>query len=568
MNTYPRLPRKNTLKPSNVYSLPFSVKYLSALVILASIILSVFSVSCNNENNNETPSPNNPLYRVSGNKILNVSNQVIKLQGVAFGNEVWADTELPYTHHSEIDYTRVKDMGMNVVRFYLNYKTFENDAAPYQYKQTGWDWLNQNISWAKKNSIYLILNMHVPQGGFQSMGDGDALWNNIENQNRLAALWKEIAKRYQNEAQIIGYGLVNEPSPNNSITQWQDLAQKITNDIRTVDKNHILFVERANYVKGKTETENYNFPTINDTNVAYEFHVYNPFDFTHQLFSWANQGEGGKYPDDAYFYADNTLWYTATFNNPILPSGNNNFTYFEGTKYKVNDDKIKIGLPALVAANVTGKVYFDDIEIKEYDPNGNFTQAIYTSSLDNLNGWSYWSENNSGTGGISNTTGISNNTSFYINGATADCNYSNYNSLFLVKQGYSYQINGWMKGENVASNAQCKLRIDFLTTQTPIFKRNKSYLEYTLKKYADWGRNKNVPIYMGEFGAGSHCFENNKGGIDWVNDMLDIAKANDIMFTYHCYHEDGFGIYYGNGSLPNPSNANQPLINLFKSKLK
>ena len=100
MNTYPRLPRKNTLKPSNVYSLPIPVKYLSALVILASIILSVFSVSCNNENNNETPSPNNPLYRVSGNKILNASNQVIKLQGVAFGNEVWADTELPYTHHS------------------------------------------------------------------------------------------------------------------------------------------------------------------------------------------------------------------------------------------------------------------------------------------------------------------------------------------------------------------------------------------------------------------------------------------------------------------------------------
>jgi endoglucanase len=163
---------------------------------------------------------------------------------------------------------------------------------------------------------------------------------------------------------------------------------------------------------------------------------------------------------------------------------------------------------------------------------------------------------------------VSNNKSLFIENSTGDCNLSNYASLFEPKQGYAYQINGWMKGEAIVANAACRLRIDFLTTNDPIFKRNKIYLDYTLKKFADWGKVKNVPVYMGEFGAGIHCFQNNKGGVQWVGDMIDIARSNQFYFTYHTYHEDNFGLYFGYGTLPDPSQVNQPLIDLFKLKLK
>jgi aryl-phospho-beta-D-glucosidase BglC (GH1 family) len=32
-------------------------------------------------------------------------------------------------HHDREDFTRVKDLGMNVVRFALNYRAFEDDAT-------------------------------------------------------------------------------------------------------------------------------------------------------------------------------------------------------------------------------------------------------------------------------------------------------------------------------------------------------------------------------------------------------------------------------------------------------
>jgi endoglucanase len=50
--------------------------------------------------------------------------------------------------------------------------------------------------------------------------------------------------------------------------------------------------------------------------------------------------------------------------------------------------------------------------------------------------------------------------------------------------------------------------------------------------------------------------------------MIDIAKTNNLHFTYHVYHEDNFGLYFGYGTLPDPSKANQPLIDLFKNKLR
>jgi endoglucanase len=531
-------------------------------------LIAAITFSCDKNNAvPETEAGNNFLHR-SGKLIVDADNKTVQLKGVAFGNEVWSDKEIPNTHHNEDDFRRVKEMNMNVIRFYMNYKTFENDNTPYQYKQTGWDWLDQNIAWAKKYGIYLILNLHVAQGGFQSQGNGDALWSNTANQNRLKALWKAIAEKYKDEPQVIGFGLLNEPVPTQSIQQWKQLAQQVADEIRTVDKKHILFAEKAIYVKGvNSDDADLNFPLINDDNTVYEFHIYDPGLFTHQLFSWAGLGDGGKYPDETIISYTNGSWYTATFNNPVINAGNSDWTFFEGEKYTISDPKIKIGVPALIGANVNGKVYFDDIVIREYDVNGNFVQDITNMSLDDLNGWAYWSQNNTGTSGLA-AEGRSNGKSLFIENATQDCNLSNYNKLFIPKQNYSYQISGWMKGVNIASAAACKLRIDFTTTNDPILSRNKQLLESIVGKYINWAVAKNVPLYMGEFGAGIHCFQNNKGGLQWVTDMLDIAKVNNLHFTYHVYHEDSFGLYYGYGTLPNPSSVNQPLIDLLKSKLK
>jgi endoglucanase len=544
-------------------------KYIIAILL----VITGASFSCKKSktsgtDNNNGATATTAFVHVNGTKIEDANGNNLLLRGVAFGNWVWNDG-IQASHHNAADYERVKNMNMNAIRFYLNYKIFENDATPYTYKQTGWDYLDQNIAWAKANGIYLILNMHVPQGGYQSQGTGDALWTNIENQNRLAALWKAIATKYKDEKQIAGYGLVNEIVPTSSLTQWQQLAQRLVDDIRTMDKNHIVFIEKPIYIKGQnTENADYNFPAINDNNKVYEFHTYEPYYYTHQLFSWTGLPDGGKYPDENNIIFENTEWYTGIFNNPVVASGNPGWQRFEGIKYKITDPQIKIGIPVLVGANVNGRIYFDSISVNEFDAAGNFTQTIMQLNLTDAGDWGLWSNNGSGTKGSSATTGAGDNSSIYIEGATGDCNLSNYKKGFVAKQNFLYQINGWMKGENVTAGAACSIRLDFLKTNSPIYKRDKTYMEYAINKYVAWAQQKNVPVYMGEFGAGFHCFENNKGGLQFVTDVIDITKASGIHFTYHAYHESSFGIYYGDNNLPDPNNANQALINLFTQKLK
>lgn len=154
----------------------------------------------------------NGFWSVQGSDIISTEGVVSALNCINFGNNVGSpNLSAVSRHHNEQSYKEISELGFNSVRFLLNYRWFEDDESPYSYKEEGFEMLEQNIKWAKKYGIGLILNMHYLQGGYQSLGEGMELWINRENQERLTALWKEIARRYADEPAIIGYGLINEP---------------------------------------------------------------------------------------------------------------------------------------------------------------------------------------------------------------------------------------------------------------------------------------------------------------------------------------------------------------------
>lgn len=549
--------------------------------LLFFVLLSVLSFSCkkkNEDNRNEKPIvedsiDNSPdLVSVQGQTILDENGNPLLLQGVAFGNEVWTDNPYPSNHHDERDFQRVADMGMNAIRFYMNYKTFEDDANPYEYKEKGWDWIDQNIEWAKKHNVYLILNMHVPQGGFQSNGDGLELWDIEENQHRLANLWKAIAEHYKGEKQIAGFDLLNEPVTSSSIDQWINLANEIVDSVRTVNKNHLIFVERLNAIKSDYGDQNStkNLFLINDPKIVYEFHFYDPIEYTHQNASWTGFGDGGKYPDESIVeFQNNPVFASASYNNPALPEGNTDWTYFEGDLFKVNKDNYHWLAPTIQVRGVnSGIAYADNIVVKEYDENGDFIGTVKAIDLETNDDWYYWSENGTGSASLSSES-ESGDASFSFTGSTADANYNNSTLYgFIPTPGYSYSASGYLKGEEIPADAQVRFRIDAFEVEGGVKARNKAYLESVINEFLKFGKDNNVPMYCGEFGVISYTFQNEKGGINWVEDMLDIFEKHNTHFTYHSYHEDAFGIYYGYGGKVDPSNANEDLINLFKRKLK
>lgn len=335
-------------------------------------------------------------------QIVNEAGKPVFLQGISFGNRVWEYDRIPTKHHLAEDYKRVRDMGMNLVRFYLNYQTLESDHYPYRYLDDGWAWIDKNIEWARDNGVYLLLVMHTPQGDFQSNGDAWDLWRRDRLQKRLVAMWAAIAERYSEELVVLGYDLVSEPGVPDNVQQWQRVAQRLVNEIRQVDKKHPIFVERVNSIHGKWERgKDLNFVKIRDANIVYAFHTFEPYLYTHQMIFWdwlMCDRDGGGWPDE---------------------------------------------------------------------------KANHT----------------------------------------------------------------------------------------------KAHLAGVIDGYLAWGKRNNVPMVLAGWGLYKATYDNQKGGLNYVRDMLDVLAARKLTNTFHVYHQESFGLYRGDDEL-NEKNVNYPLKALFTERLR
>lgn len=514
--------------------------------------------------------PAGPVLTVKGPEIVDAHGQPTVLRGVAFGNQVWGDVPVPRQHHSELDYQRVADMGMNAVRFYLNHVTFDSQGGAGGYSAEGWQWLDDNIKWAKAHGVYLVLNLHVPPGGYQSLGKGRALWGDAAAQDSFIALWQAIADRYRGEPTIAGYDLLNEPVVTTSAHQWQELAERTIAAVREVDPEHIVFIERVNAVGSDwSENQNRNFFKVADPNVVYEFHFYKPFHFTHQNAAWVDYSAVDQhYPDERIAEVEwfNLDYRTASTQSPALPPGTSPWRQYTGAPLTITDPALAIGKPALSCERVEGgKAYFDDLVLERLEK-GKAVEVIWKEPLQTRRGWFFWSQDNSGQA-AEQPGGHNDALALTITGTHSYANLGADFRRFVTKPGATYRLSGWMRGENIPTNAKCQIQLQLYSSKVPVTTRNAAFVRQELGAYIAWGKREQVPLYLGEWGAIKDAFEGDRGGLAWTNDLLDILLENRLSFAYHDYHEAAFGLFYGDGSLPDPAHANTALMDLFKRKL-
>ncbi len=499
-----------------------------------------------------TPKPN--FYRVSGTSIVDSFGNPVYLKGIAMGNMVWNSFDPPTIDHTEDSFRELAALGFDNVRFYLSCHYFEENNKPYTYREVGFDWLDENIAWAKKYGIRLILNMHAPQGGYQSQGKGLALWQEEENQNRLIALWSEIARRYADEETIIGYGLINEPVAPllddipSSVAQCTSLMQRITDGIRTYDKNHIIFAERlcalVNPETGESDwsiTYDDIFYVLDDDNTVYEFHTYAPHSFTHQNMDWADTaGKITAYPSDDPILSDPVSYWTGCVFSKEKETLEDGWTLFE-SDFITRTENGNAGSVTLRASNTgfNGIALFDDIVVEEYK-NGTFHRII--TSLDfetETEAFNFWSQDNSGKYYFSNE-GYQNSRCVAISGTTSDANISGYR--FLLREDCEYKIRGKVKKLQTAPECSAVPRIDFSLFSSVTYCDSK-YLENELRPYLKFREKNQVPIYLGEFGVCLPAWEYSTGADQWVIDMITLCDKYQIHFNYHAYHDYWFGLH-------------------------
>lgn len=181
------------------------------------------------------------------------------------------------------DIYTLKKWGFNSIRLPMHFNLFtlpvEKEPVKEQntWLETGFNLTDSLLSWCKKNRIYLILDLHATPGGQgndRPIADIDTLkprlWESVANQKKTIALWKKLAEKYRNEEWIGGYDLINETNYQlDGNVPLKNLFLSITDEIRKIDKKHIIFIEGnkfANDYVGLTPPW--------DMNMVYSFHKY------------------------------------------------------------------------------------------------------------------------------------------------------------------------------------------------------------------------------------------------------------------------------------------------------
>jgi len=264
---------------------------------------------------------------------------------------------------NDATYSKLASIGFNSLRLYLDTRNITL-ANPLNLVGTTLSDIDQNIALAKKFGMKIILNVHITPGATGISDRG--FFTNPDRPERLAAFWKAIGEKYVNESTIAAFDIINEPnvkvnpagnSPYNCgnnqnghtpaqcgnkglvfkpyFDQYQQIIQNIVDEIRKVDSNHIIIVERlwldgGHFSFGPNDQRDcwqnfdgkYNFPDINDpaNKYAYTYHCYEPGRYCHQTVSDPNAAYL-VYPATPDMYPGPPACPPAKYNVGPLPAG-------------------------------------------------------------------------------------------------------------------------------------------------------------------------------------------------------------------------------------------------------
>ncbi|MBI4117696.1 MAG: cellulase family glycosylhydrolase [Parcubacteria group bacterium] len=506
------------------------------------------------------------VHRYGNGLAVGQSDEKVTLRGIIMNTSFELEDDIfPLKNmYNADDYKKIADMGMNVVRLTMHYKFFEDDVAPYKYKDSAWDWLDSHIGYARENKLYLILDMREAQGKrLDAEGNEPELFADEEMQKRFRALWQAIAQRYAGEPVIVAYDLLNEPAVGKDHRDaWKVLADKTARQIRKVDPNHLIIVQKLAAVIGDHVASNDPAITqflISDPNVMYDFHFYKPEEFAFQI--KGSRDNGGVYPGGLEFPAD--LEYVGiTDKNPTLKGFTQDWRFYDGEIKTITDSAVISAYPQFRCENTKGTAYFDAFVIKEYDKDRVFIRDIVNMNIDSAEGWNHVSERS----GVFELSGFGNN-----DGASLTIGKISlpgaWNNVFLrvpIRTGYAYQISGFMRGSNITESFNgCRMVLVFEKSagDAKVQKRDREYLETQLRSLAEFGKKENVPMSVSEYGATRDAFSQDRGGLVYMTDILDLFDAWGLHASYASYEK----LFFDDSGNQSPNTA---LIEFFENRLK
>ena len=185
---------------------------------------------------------------------------------------------------SEDTYKNIKSQGFDHVRLAVNlWRAYLDESDNYTTEQFMW-YVDTAINYALNNGLYVTLDFH----GWFEIGDES------NDYDECLYVWDKVAERYKDYDKKLSFELLNEPwyensrpRPYLSDSKLNDLQADLISIIRKKGSNNATRLIICCTADGNKAWKLSELKLPKDDNLAVAIHEYQPYNFTHQNFSWA-----------------------------------------------------------------------------------------------------------------------------------------------------------------------------------------------------------------------------------------------------------------------------------------
>ena len=176
---------------------------------------------------------------------------------------------------TEKDIANIKSMGFDHVR--LGFDQIVLEESPGKYRERTFRKVDDFIGWCEQHGLNMVLNLHKAVGNYCDIQEKVELLDGKGLQDRFVALWLEFERRYHDKPGL-AFELLNEVR-NVDPEKWNRLADRTLKAIREKNPNRWVVIGSTCWNSPGTLDK---LKIWDDDKVVYTFHMYAPFEFTHQ----------------------------------------------------------------------------------------------------------------------------------------------------------------------------------------------------------------------------------------------------------------------------------------------
>ena len=197
----------------------------------------------------------------------------------------WFSQSRDYSASHTDRYTDANDIALIAKLGFDNVRlSIDADALEQGFRSATWGGkddfvarLDKAVDTTLADGLAVQIDVHAGEQFKQQLRSGN---NNVE---RFVTLWRELAAHYANrDPERVFFEILNEPEVDDSY-RWAGIQTRVAAAIRQVAPRNTIIATGANW---SDIHDLLRLEPLADGNVIYNFHFYDPHEFTHQGASW------------------------------------------------------------------------------------------------------------------------------------------------------------------------------------------------------------------------------------------------------------------------------------------